>query len=200
MASRENPLNGTSGEGPPGLSAVTAACIKQVFRQFPTGVAVATTQWGGHKCGLTISSFSSLSLEPPLVLWSINREAPSFATFQQSDTFCINILGHHQHELARHFAQPHQDKFRDVRHWLHASCAPVLDECTAYLVCRTWKRYDGGDHRIIVGEVIDLSVGDASPLLYARGRYWTLPRAHTTDSNPPSPDGEGLTPCDNVRG
>lgn len=151
-----------------------AARLRRALGHFPTGVAVATAAAQGKRVGLTVSSFNSVSLDPPLILWSITRSTPSFPVFLAAETFCINILAEGQRALAEHFARSHPDKFEAIDYSPHATAAPVLAGCAAHLVCRTWNRYDGGDHLIIIGEVIDLGTAESLPLVFAFGRYRKL--------------------------
>jgi len=148
--------------------------FRDALSLFPTGVAVVTTACRGRKAGLTVSSFAALSLDPPLILWSIRRATPSFDVFCQTEFFCVNVLSERQEDLASHFATPHEDKFARVAHTLHATGAPALPDCAAQLVCRTWNQFDGGDHVIVVGEVVDLSTSSEPPLVFAQHRFQRL--------------------------
>lgn len=149
--------------------------LRQVLGKFPTGVAILTAATpDGHKVGLTVSSFNSVSLRPPLVLWSITRTTPSFEVFKEAPFFCANVLAEQQVELARHFARPSAEKFAAVRHVLHETRVPVLTDCAAHLVCRSWNQYDGGDHLILVGEVVDLGLNDRRPLVFGLGQFCKL--------------------------
>lgn len=161
-----------------GLS--TNRCIgerqfREALARFPTGVAVLTAATlDNRKVGLTVSSFNSVSLRPPLVLWSISRATPSFPAFQSVSYFCVNVLCKEQVELARHFARASPDKFATVPHFIDVTGVPVLYECAMYLICRTWGQYDGGDHLIIVGQVTDLATTDRQPLVFGLGRFCRL--------------------------
>jgi flavin reductase (DIM6/NTAB) family NADH-FMN oxidoreductase RutF len=149
--------------------------FKSALAHFPTGVAILTTKDAdSRQVGLTVSSFNSVSLDPQLVLWSIARSTPSYHAFREAPFFCVNVLAASQADVARHFARPCCDKFAGIAHVQHATGIPVLAECAAYLVCRTWNTYDGGDHLIIVGEVIDGAANGVKPLVFGLGAFCTL--------------------------
>jgi flavin reductase (DIM6/NTAB) family NADH-FMN oxidoreductase RutF len=158
------------------VAAVDGARFRQALGKFPTGVAILTASApDGHMVGLTVSSFNSVSLSPPLVLWSITRTTPSFGVFREAPFFCANVLSEQQEELARHFARPHAEKFAGVRHVRHDETGvPVLADCAAHLVCRSWNQYDGGDHLILVGQVVDLGLNDRRPLVFGLGQFCRL--------------------------
>lgn len=153
------------------------AAFRDALSRYPTGVAVVTASCGGRKAGLTVSSFASVSLDPPLILWSIRRTTPSYDVFRETPFFCVNMLSDRQEDLANHFARPHPDKFAAVPHTLHPTGAPALLDCSAQLVCRTWNTFDGGDHVIVVGEVVDLSTNGHQPLVFAEHRFQRLSSA-----------------------
>ncbi|MDH5454486.1 MAG: flavin reductase family protein [Gammaproteobacteria bacterium] len=139
---------------------------------FATGVAVVTAlDARGEKVGITISSFNSVSMNPPLVLWSIANSANTFDTFINAEYFAVNVLTIDQHELSSRFASKDIDKFAglDCREGLHG--APILPEYAACFECRTEHRYDGGDHTIIVGRVLRLDDRDEDPLIFYRGHF-----------------------------
>lgn len=139
---------------------------------FATGVAVVTAvDANGDKAGITISSFNSVSLDPPLVLWSIANNANTFATFINAEYFAVNVLTIGQQALSSRFASKGFDKFADLdcRAGLHG--VPILPEYAACFECRTEHRYEGGDHTIIVGRVLRLEDRDDDPLIYYRGHF-----------------------------
>lgn len=139
---------------------------------FPTGVTVVTTRNGQGKCiGMTANSFSSVSLEPPLVLWSIARQAPSFPVFQTAKGFAINILSVQQEELSRQFATASEDKFAGVMWREGGDGVPVLADCTAFFECTLAATYPGGDHEIILGKVRHYGWSEREPLAFGGGRY-----------------------------
>jgi 3-hydroxy-9,10-secoandrosta-1,3,5(10)-triene-9,17-dione monooxygenase reductase component len=133
---------------------------------------VATTvDADGAPAGITISSFNSVSLDPPLVLWSIARESYSYDTFVNAEYFAVNVLKREQHALSAHFAQRSAEKFDglELRVGLHG--VPLLSDYAACFECRTEYRYEGGDHKILVGRVLRLDERQADPLVIYRGQF-----------------------------
>lgn len=146
--------------------------FKRALSCFATGVAIATTlDSDGCKVGMTISSFNSVSLDPPLVLWSIANDANSFSVFTEATYFAVNVLAIHQDHLSSQFAQKGGDKFRglECRSGIHG--VPVLPEYAACFECSTENIFDGGDHKIIVGRVLKLDDRESDPLIFYRGRF-----------------------------
>ncbi|ROM44259.1 flavin reductase [Pseudomonas protegens] len=146
--------------------------LRNVLGQFATGVTVITTRTAdGRNVGVTANSFSSLSLSPALVLWSLARTAPSLKAFCSASHFAINVLGAHQHHLSEQFARAAADKFAGVAHSYGKSGAPVLDDVVAVLVCRNVTQYEGGDHLIFIGEIEQYRYSGAEPLVFHAGQY-----------------------------
>lgn len=146
--------------------------LRGVLGQFATGVTVITTCTAdGRNVGMTANSFSSLSLEPALVLWSLARTAPSLDDFCRASHFAINVLGADQHGLSRHFSRPASDKFAGVAHAPGTAGVPLLDDVVATLVCRNVKQYEGGDHLIFIGEIEHYRYSGAEPLVFHAGQY-----------------------------
>ncbi|MBE9397816.1 flavin reductase [Pontibacterium sp. N1Y112] len=147
--------------------------FRRALSQFPTGVTVITTLDGnGEPIGVTASSFNSVSIDPPLILWSIDKGAYSLETFQNTEHFAVNVLGRDQVETSNRFASRGEDKFKDVAYSAGVGGSPILDSYAAQFECKTWAVYEGGDHLILVGEVLDYRYNDASaPLVFARGSY-----------------------------
>ncbi|WP_159069076.1 flavin reductase family protein [Burkholderia metallica] len=147
--------------------------LRAAFGQFPTGVTVITTcAADGRKVGLTANSFSSLSLDPPLVLWSLRKVAPSRPDFVAATHFAINILAHDQIDLSRRFATPRTDKFDGVP--LADSAAggvPCLDGASACFVCRNVGHYEGGDHLLFIGQIEQFDAFGKAPLVFHAGQY-----------------------------
>ena len=150
------------------------------FRQglglFPTGVTIVTTQSDdGHPIGMTASSFNTVSLDPPLVLWSIDRRSLSLDAFTQCEHFAINVLSKQQQDLSNLFASKGADKFANTPFTEGAGKSPLLEDCIAQLECKMWKTYDGGDHIIIVGEVLNYRYDKTlEPLVFYAGNYAEL--------------------------
>jgi 3-hydroxy-9,10-secoandrosta-1,3,5(10)-triene-9,17-dione monooxygenase reductase component len=146
--------------------------FKRALSCFATGVAVVTTlDSNGEKIGVTVSSFNSVSLNPPLVLWSIAHESKTYSVFTAAEYFAVNVLSLHQGDLAARFAKRGGDKFEglDCHSGLHG--VPLLPDYAACFECETENVFDGGDHKIIVGRVLGLDDRESDPLIFYRGRY-----------------------------
>ena len=150
--------------------------FRTALSRFASGVTVVTTRDAeGRPFGITVSAFSSLSLDPPLVLVCIDRGAFIHDTFQAGGVFVVNILAADQEELSRLFASRAPDKFEGLGYTRGLADAPVLDHALATIECRLRAAYEGGDHTIFVGEVQHAHVrDDGHPLIYYRGGYATI--------------------------
>ena len=149
--------------------------FRAALAMFATGVTIVTAQdASGQPIGLTANSFNSVSIEPPLVLWSLSRQAGSMPAFARGSHYAINILAADQRELAERFASKDVDRFEGVAFGPGASGAPLLDGAAAVFECFNRSRYEEGDHVIFVGEVERCvrTVG-AKPLIFHGGRYFT---------------------------
>lgn len=157
----------------PGQAQFSTAELRAALGSFATGVTVVTTRDGkGKPVGLTVNSFASVSMEPPLVLWSLRRESPSIAAFVACDFFAVNILAENQAELCRRFATPCTDRFAGLPMRDGIGGVPILDGASATLQCERVAIYEGGDHRIFIGRVKRLSADvDSPPLVYCRGMF-----------------------------
>lgn len=153
--------------------------FRQTLGRFPTGVAVATAiDRQGRPAGLTISSFNSVSLDPPLILWSLAEDSDNFDCFSHSSHFAINILAADQADICGRFSSEMADRFEGIDWHGGAGGAPVLANMLAVLECRSWARYAGGDHIILVGEVLaHQHDSKRSPLVYAGGQLTGLAAA-----------------------
>jgi len=148
----------------------------QLFRQalgsFTTGVTIVTTVDAvGASVGITANSFNSVSLTPPMVLWSLSRASSSLTAFLQAKHFAVHILAADQDALASTFAQRGIDRFADLKFKRGPDGIPLLDGCAARFECRTAFQYEGGDHMIFVGEVLNFEHWDHEPLVFKRGRF-----------------------------
>ncbi len=149
--------------------------LRQVLGHFATGIAVATTRdETGQFVGVTINSFNSVSLSPPLVLFSLEKQSTFFSTFQASGCFAINILTSEQQFLSDRFARQKVNQFEGVRIFQQHTGSPLLESCLATLDCVTVYQYEGGDHIIFVGEVKAIQSFTGKPLLYYQGQYTQL--------------------------
>ena len=147
--------------------------LRQVFSQFPTGVTVITTRSSdGEPIGVTASSFNTVSVSPALVLWSIDKGAHSLEAFKNCEYFAVNILSDKQIALSNCFAGRGQDKFNGVDYAMGLGDSPLLPEALTQLQCKNWNIYEGGDHLIMIGEVIEYKVSEnARPLVFSQGSY-----------------------------
>jgi flavin reductase (DIM6/NTAB) family NADH-FMN oxidoreductase RutF len=151
--------------------------FRSVLGRFATGVTVVTAQdTDSVDHGLTVNSFTSLSLAPPLVLVCIDHEASLHPAMTACSHFVINILAAGQEALARRFAAPESDRFEGVGFTRGMCGAPILDDVLAYLECRASRAIPGGDHTIFIGEVEHAETRSASPLLFYRSGYAQIER------------------------
>jgi len=151
--------------------------LREGLGKFATGVTVVTCHGSEGPCGITANSFSSVSLEPPLVLWNIAKVSNSLQAYLDAEHFAINVLTSNQQSLSAHFAQTEHTTFNGIEHSLSAHGVPVLPDTLACFECRTHQIHDCGDHYIIVGEIEDYRFDDGSPLLFFGGEYVRLDRA-----------------------
>ncbi len=183
------------------MSAETAAAFdSRAFRRalgnFATGVTVVTADDGrGNKVGVTANSFNSVSLDPPLILWSLDKRSSSLATFDAASHFAVNILAADQIDLSNNFAKPRDDRFAGIAHQPGAGGAPILMDCSANFQCEKYQMVDGGDHWIMIGKVVAFEDCGRSPLLYHQGAYsMVLPHTRMTrreEGQPPSSHFQG---------
>lgn len=152
-----------------------AKALRDAFGHFATGVTVVTTLADDNRpVGVTINSFSSLSLTPPLVLWSLAKASASLPVFLAASHFAVHVLAADQQALSERFAKPAADKFDDFDHGMGLGRVPLLTGCAAVFECALQQCLDGGDHMILVGRVERFQTdADALPLLFYRGRYIT---------------------------
>lgn len=146
--------------------------FRNILGSFPTGVTVITTLSESRgPVGLTANSFNSLSLDPPLILWSLNRNSPSLVCFEACPNFAINILAQGQSHLSQRFAKPIADKFAGVD-WRPGACGvPVLGGCAAVLECTTVSMQEAGDHVLFIGRVDRFEGLSHPPLAFHAGKY-----------------------------
>jgi flavin reductase (DIM6/NTAB) family NADH-FMN oxidoreductase RutF len=149
--------------------------FRNALSSYATGVTIITAvAEDGRPVGLTCNSFASVSLNPPLVLWSLVIYSPNMATFQNASHFSVNVLGASQQALAKQFAVHSDDKFAGVDWSPGLGGAPVLPDTVACFQCRSADRYYGGDHVIFLGAVEAYSYRRAEPLLFAQGGFGTF--------------------------
>jgi 3-hydroxy-9,10-secoandrosta-1,3,5(10)-triene-9,17-dione monooxygenase reductase component len=151
---------------------VDARAFRNALGQFATGVTIVTARGAaGEYVGATVSSFNSVSLDPPMVLWSLDKRAQSRAAFETSTHFAVHVLKLDQKELAERFAKRGIDKFERLECRPGLGEVPLLSDCAACFECATRHRYDGGDHVIFVGEVERFEHVAGSPLLFHGGAF-----------------------------
>jgi 3-hydroxy-9,10-secoandrosta-1,3,5(10)-triene-9,17-dione monooxygenase reductase component len=148
------------------------ARFRSVLGLFATGVTIITAVDDDEPVGMAANSFTSLSLDPPLILFCVAHSSSTWPRIERAGTFAVNILGEGHEELSQLFARKDADRFSQTRWRRGVSGAPVLEDAIAYLDCRFEAEYPGGDHKIVVGRVLDLDMREGSrPLLFFRGGY-----------------------------
>jgi flavin reductase (DIM6/NTAB) family NADH-FMN oxidoreductase RutF len=148
--------------------------FRRVLGHFASGVTVVTVADADGLHGITVSSFCSLSLQPPLVLICIDKRVTTHAALDQAGHFAVSILRQDGEHLSRHFASRDMDKFNGIAYHTGITGAPLLDEALALIECRIAQTADGGDHTIFIGEVLTATATDDKPLLYFRSGYHKL--------------------------
>lgn len=146
--------------------------FRDVLGRFCTGVTVVTSMSNGEPVGMTCQSFSSVSLDPPLVLFCPAKSSRAWPQMQRAGYFCVNLLSHDQLDLSNAFARTGADKFAGVSWRPSATGAPLLDGVLGWVDCTVYAVHEAGDHYVVIGRVMDLGVEEAPhPLLFYRGRY-----------------------------
>jgi 3-hydroxy-9,10-secoandrosta-1,3,5(10)-triene-9,17-dione monooxygenase reductase component len=146
--------------------------FRRCLGRFATGVTVVTCcDSDGSPCGITANSFSSVSLDPPLILWNIAKVSNSLKAYLDAEHFAVNVLTAEQKDLSSHFAKSDHTLFDEVAYELSPDGAPLLPGTLANFECRTHQIHDCGDHYIIVGEVTGFRSGEGEPLLFFSGNY-----------------------------
>ena len=154
------------------MSNIDFEAYRRALSCFATGVAVVTTKSDDDRpVGMTISSFNSVSLDPPLVLWSIAKNALGYDVFSKAEHFAINVLAMHQKDISARFAKSGEDKFAGLDCTEGIGGAAILPEYAACFECSAEHCYDGGDHSIIVGRVLRFEDRESDPLIFYRGRF-----------------------------
>jgi 3-hydroxy-9,10-secoandrosta-1,3,5(10)-triene-9,17-dione monooxygenase reductase component len=146
--------------------------FRNALGAFATGVTVVTAAApDGSRAGVTASSFNSVSLDPPMILWSLARNSRSLATFESALYWAVHILAAHQDDLSNHFAKSAADKFAGLEIETGIGGAPLLKDYATRLLCKTAFKYEGGDHVIFVGEVLSFDHRNVAPLVFHGGKY-----------------------------
>lgn len=150
--------------------------FRTVLGHYPTGVCVITSIEGeGRPIGMSVGSFTSVSLDPPLVAFFPGRQSASWCRIRATGRFCVNILGDRQQALSRRFATPAEDKFAGIAHRISDMGLPILDGVVAWIDCELYAVHEAGDHDIALGRVAALAAEPAArPLLFHKGDYGQL--------------------------
>ena len=159
--------------------------LRQALGRFATGVAIVTARGADQQCvGLTVNSFSSVSLDPPLVLWSLANKSVNLPHFKSASHFAVHVLSEDQIDLARRFASNVTERFDGVPVVQGAGCTPLLEGCPVRFHCETVSVMEAGDHHIFMGKVVDMEECStaADSLLFYRGKFLACSR--NADLNP----------------
>jgi flavin reductase (DIM6/NTAB) family NADH-FMN oxidoreductase RutF len=149
--------------------AIDQALFRQVMGHFPTGVVVVASP---GPVGTAIGSFQSLSLDPPLVLFSITKTSSSWPKIRETGVFCVSVLAEDQEHVSRQFAQSGADKFAGLGYKPMGTGSPRIEDCVAWMDCDITDVFDGGDHDIVVGTIREMAVErEVKPLIFFRGGY-----------------------------
>ena len=155
-------------------AATDTRSFRDALGRFATGVTIVTTlDADGRPIGLTANSFNAVSLDPPMVLWSLARRSVNLPAFVAAGHFAVNVLAADQRALGERFARPVDDRFAGVEWEAGTAGVPVLAGATASFECATETRVDGGDHVVFLGRVARFRHADKEPLIYHAGRYGT---------------------------
>ena len=144
--------------------------LRNVLSKFATGVTVVSTiDNDGKPVGMTANSFTSVSLDPPLVLWNIGINQPSYDVFSKAKGYSVNILSKDQKDICDLFSSSIDDKFNDIDYILSDNGFPIIQKSLAWFDCIKWNNYPGGDHQILVGEVKNFYANEKDPLIFWNG-------------------------------
>tara|TARA_B100000678_G_scaffold233660_1_gene202743 strand:+ start:978 stop:1592 length:615 start_codon:yes stop_codon:yes gene_type:complete len=151
---------------------IDQSAFRDALGTFVTGVTIVTAyDADGNPSGLTANSFNSVSLDPPMVLWSLSLGSRNLPIFRTAKAWAVHVLAADQQHLSNRFASRGADKFGDLDHGEGPEGAPRIDGCAARFGCTAKFEYEGGDHAIFLGEVVDFERTAAEPLIYHGGRY-----------------------------
>ncbi|MDQ0229571.1 flavin reductase family protein [Metabacillus malikii] len=149
--------------------------FKEVMGNYPTGVTVVTTVTSeGTPIGLTVNSFASVSIDPLLILWSIDKRVSTYEEFTKTNKFAVHVLASDQGDLCSLFASKGTDRFANCE-WRLKEGLPILADVAGVLHCHTYKTIDAGDHTILIGEVVEIESDKKEPLLYHKRKFGGIP-------------------------
>jgi flavin reductase (DIM6/NTAB) family NADH-FMN oxidoreductase RutF len=152
------------------------AKFKEVMGNYPTGVTVVTTvNEQGVPLGLTVNSFASVSIDPLLILWSIDKRVGSYETFVHAEKFAVHVLAGNQSDICSLFAMKGADRFSNCEWKLSENNLPIISGAAGVMQCKTFKTIEAGDHTILIGEVIDIQSEAKEPLLYHKRKFGPIP-------------------------
>lgn len=150
--------------------------FKEVMGNYPTGVTVVTTMdKEGKPIGLTVNSFASVSLDPLLVLWSIDHKVTTLNSFIDGGKFAVHILAGNQQELCKNFSSKNVDRFSTCEWKCSEQNLPIIEGAFAILQCHTFQTIEAGDHTILIGKVVDIQIEKREPMLYHRRHFDSIP-------------------------
>jgi flavin reductase (DIM6/NTAB) family NADH-FMN oxidoreductase RutF len=148
--------------------------FRQVLGHLPTGVTIITANGGADRVGMAANSVTSVSIEPPLILFCPARSSTTWPLIREAGRFCVNVLASHHAELSVLFSRRGVDRFKDVP-FKDRWAGPVLDDAVAWLGCELYDEHEAGDHTIVVARVRELEAArDQTPLVFFQGRYGTV--------------------------
>jgi len=163
----------TPNEGKKGAMSISPQDFRHILGHYPTGVCVITAvQEDGKRVGMAVGSFTSVSLNPPLVAFFPDKGSSSWPKIETVGRFCVNVLADDQEWVCRRFASKAEDKFEEISHRLSDDGQPIIDDVVAWIDCTLHTVHEAGDHFIVLGEVTAMSTErDVQPLLFLRGGY-----------------------------
>jgi flavin reductase (DIM6/NTAB) family NADH-FMN oxidoreductase RutF len=149
-----------------------SADFRRILGHYPTGVCAVTAMNDAKPVGMIVGSFSSVSLEPPLIAFMPDRKSTSWPKIEAAGRFCVNVLSEHQQDVCRNLSSQAQDKFETVPHRLSATGSPIVDGVVAWIDCSLYAVHEAGDHFIAIGRVLSLDAEQThGPLLFFQGGY-----------------------------
>ena len=146
--------------------------LRNVLSKFATGVTIVSTiDDDGKPIGMTVNSFTSVSLDPPLVLWNIGINQPSYDIFLNAKGYAVSILSKDQRDICNLFSSSIDDKFNNIDFVLSDNGFPIIQKSLAWFDCLKWNNYPGGDHQILVGKVVNFHANENEPLIFWNGSF-----------------------------
>ena len=153
------------------MNTLDSKFLRKTLGKYSTGVTIVTSiDNNGNPIGMTVNSFTSVSLEPALVLWCIDKKQPSYNSFMDAEGYAVNILSKAQNDICYRFASQIDDKFENINWRSSLNGFPLVENCLAWFDCKKWNYYSGGDHQILVGEVTSFNSSELEPLTYWNGQ------------------------------